>query len=313
MKILVPSHFEADLRERLSALPVELVAYDANGALTGDGGGAAALFRWWLSAEDGDRLLREFPVEWIHTASAGVEHILTDEFRRRQPLITNSAGVHAVSIAEWVVLVLLAAAKDFRRILEQQRNMLWEQFTSDELAGRHVVIVGAGRIATEVAIRLRPFGVRLTAVRRSETPHRAFDDVVTQSDLADAVASADWLIVAAPSTAETKNLVNRAVLERLPPHAFFINVARGDLVDEPALIELLQAGRIGGAALDVFDEEPLPATSPFWGMKNVTVLPHTTWRSRQVRQKQIDLFVENVRRFVSRQPLLNVVDVERGY
>jgi phosphoglycerate dehydrogenase-like enzyme len=309
LRTLVPAHFQPQIAPRVTGLDLDLVPYDKEGRPATDAAGASVLFRWWLSPEQGDRLLDEHPLRWIHTGSAGVDHILTPAFRRRNPVLTNSSGVHAPSIAEWVVLGMLAQEKGFGRMLQQQREQRFEKTQADELGGKEVVILGGGSIASEVATRLRPFGVRLTCVRRRSDPHPLFDRVATL----DAVEEADWLIIALPLTEKTRRLVNRRLLERLPERCRIVNVARGEVMDEEALIEALRGRRVAGAVLDVFEQEPLPPEHPFWHMPEVIVLPHTTWRSPQVQERQLALFVENLRRFVAGEPLLNVVDVDAGY
>lgn len=313
-KILIPGHFATELQERCSELPVELVAYDRHGRTTRDPVGATGVFRWWLSPEEGDALIeRENDLRWVHSGSAGVDHILTPVFRSRELILTNSSGVHAPSIAEWIVAAMLYFEKGLFDILRQQKERLFEKVERDELATKHVVVIGAGHIASETAARLRPFGVRLTCVRKSVEPHPSFDETVAVNALRDVAPSCDWLIVAVPLSNETRHLVGRDLLAALPPAARLINVARGEIVDEAALIDALRERRIAGAALDVFEREPLPAESPLWAMENVLVLPHTSWRSPRVKERQLALFVDNLRRFLNGEPMRNVVDISRGY
>ncbi|HUF17607.1 MAG TPA: D-2-hydroxyacid dehydrogenase [Thermoanaerobaculia bacterium] len=312
-RVLIPAHFENDLTELALQCGVELIPYDEDGQLTRNGAGARALFRWWLSADQGDCLIREYPLEWIHTGSAGVDHILTPAFRERTIVLTNSAGVHAPSIAEWVVAMILASEKQLREMFHHQRERRWEKVERNELAGKRILIVGGGRIATEIATRLRPFGVTVTALRRNPVPAVAFDSVLPVSDLYRAAKTSDWLVIAVPLTEETRGLIGRDVFEALPPQARLINVARGEVVDETAMLDALRRGRLAGAVLDVFDEEPLPSDHPFWTMESVVVLPHTTWRSPLVRARQVALFSRNLRSFARGEPLENVVDPARGY
>ncbi|MGH9457725.1 MAG: D-2-hydroxyacid dehydrogenase [Thermoanaerobaculia bacterium] len=312
MRILVPGHFRADLERALADLGPDLVGYDEAGAPEAGSAGTVALFRWWLTTEQGERLLEDHPsIRWVHSGSAGVDHILTPRLREREIVLTTSAGVHAPSIAEWVVAAMLAAMKNLPDMARRQRERRFEKVARPELTGQTVVFFGAGHIATAIAERLAPFGVRMRAVRRSGERHAVIREIAPA--LAPACRDADWLIVAAPLTPDTARAVDAEVLAALPSSARLINVSRGELVDEPALVDTLRDGRIAGAILDVFAEEPLPAGHPFWAMENVLVLPHTTWRSPNVRQRQIDLFAENVRRFADGRELLNVVDLERGY
>lgn len=279
-----------------------------------DSAGSEALFRWWLSVEQGDKLIRDHPkMRWIHTGSAGVDHILTPTFLQANLLLTNSAGVHAVSIAEWVLAAILALEKDLPGLLEQQSAGAWQKVERDELTGKRIVILGGGQIATEIALRLRPFGVRLVCVRRSakEQPH--FDETFPVSALRVAVRDADWLILTLPLTPATRGIVSDEVLKLLPARSRVVNVSRGEILDQEALLEALREKRIAGAVLDVFTAEPLPADHPLWSMPNVMVWPHTTGNSPAVRRREIELFSENLRRFVEGEPLLNVVDTAAGY
>lgn len=314
IKVLVPAHFVDELRDPAFAIGATLVGYDQNAVPAEPCRDAVVLFRWWLSSEAGDRIVREHPaLRWVHTGSAGVDHILTPSFRASGITLTNSAGVHAPSIAEWVVALILAEAKGLEAIFSQQREHVWKVTRSEEIAGRHALILGGGHIAREIASRLRAMGVRVTSVTRSGLPNEEFDAVVNVSALGSLCGEADWLILAAPLTSDTRGIISAEVIAALPARARLVNVARGELVDEGALRGALEARRIAGAILDVFEHEPLPADHPFWAMDNVRVLPHTTWRSEQVHTRQIALFLDNLGRFSRGVPLRNVVDPARGY
>lgn len=313
-KVLVPAHFAAEIATRSATLDVDIIPYGKNGTPERDAAGATAFFRWWLTAAEGDAVIEQHPtLRWIHSGSAGIDHILTEKFLSAAITLTNSSGVHAPSIAEWVVGLMLHVEKDFSGIIAQQQQRLFEKVERDELAGRRVVVIGGGHIASEIARRLRPFGVRLVCVRRSAAPHRDFDETHPVDSLMSQAARCDWLIVAVPLSAATRRLVSAEVIAALPPHARIVNVARGEIVDQQALTAALVERRIAGAILDVFEEEPLPADDPLWSAPGTIVLPHTTWRSPRVKERQLDLFVENLRRFVAGESLLNVVDVSRGY
>jgi phosphoglycerate dehydrogenase-like enzyme len=176
-----------------------------------------------------------------------------------------------------------------------------------------MVIFGAGSIGGEVARLASAIGMRVIAVRRSGGSVPGAQRVVTADKLESVAPEADYLVVAAPLTHATRGAVSRAVIGKLKPTAWVVNIARGPIIDEPALIEALQQGRIGGAALDTFVEEPLPPSSPLWGLPNVIMTPHTSNSSPRVRQRTLALFVENVRRFKAGEPLLNQVDWTAGY
>lgn len=314
LEVLVPLHFVEELRDSAAAGGATVIGYDQHAVPVAPSRDATALFRWWLSSEDGDRIVRKHPaLRWVHTGSAGVDHILTPSFRASGITLTNSAGVHAPSIAEWVVAMLLAESKGLERIYRQQRERIWKVTRSEEIAGRHALILGGGHIAREIASRLRGMGVRVTAVTRRGSADDRFDAVANVESLGSLCGEADWLIVAAPLTAETRGIVSAEVLAALPSSAWLVNVARGGIVDEGAMLDALKDRRIAGAILDVFEHEPLPAEHPFWELENVRVLPHTTWRSEQVHARQMALFLDNLERFTRNEPLRNVVDPTRGY
>lgn len=314
LKALVPRHFLEELQSTARELGVILLPYDRDGKPQGDSRGAQILYRWWISTEQGDRVLASHPeLQWIHSGSAGVDHILTPAFLASRITLTNSSGVHAESIAEWTVAGILALEKDLRLIFRQQEAREWEKVERAQLTGKRVVVLGAGHLGSEIAKRLRPFGVRLIGVRRSGRNVPEFDETHPVDRLLEVCRTADWLIVAAALTEKTRGLVSQRVLEALPPAARLVNVARGEIVDESAMVDALVKGRLAGAVLDVFSTEPLPADHPLWSMPQVIILPHTTWRSPQVREKQLALFKENLRRFVKGEQLLNVVNVSAGY
>ncbi len=314
LKALVPGHFLEELQFTARELGVILVPYDRDGKPQGDSRGVQILYRWWISTEQGDRVLASHPeLRWIHSGSAGVDHMLTPAFFASNVILTNSSGVHAESIAEWTLAGILALEKDLRAMFRQQEAREWENVERTQLTGKRVVVLGAGHLGTEIAKRLRPFGVRLICVRRSGRDAAEFDETHSVDQLLDVCRTADWLIVAAALTETTRGLVDPTVLNALPPTARLANVARGEIVDERAMVDALQQGRLAGAMLDVFSTEPLPTDHPLWSMPQVIILPHTTWRSPQVREKQLALFQENLRRFVKGEELLNIVDVNSGY
>lgn len=310
-KIVVPAHFLSELEQALAGENVQLVPYDKDGNPSGDLAGVTGFFRWWLSQEAGDRIIREAPeLKWIHTGSAGVEHILTPAFLEAGLRLTNSSGVHAPSIAEWVVAAMLFCEKDLPTMLKQQRRHSFEKVEQPELSQRTVLFIGAGHIARAIARRLRPFGPKLRALRRRPEADPDFDEVLPREMLLEALSDCHWVIVAAPLSRETRGMISAEAIGKMRRDARLVNVARGEIVDEAALIDALREKRIAGAVLDVFTTEPLPNDSPLWDLRNVLIFPHTTWRSPQVRQRQLDLFVENVRRFVGGKPLINEVKTE---
>ncbi|HMQ32723.1 MAG TPA: D-2-hydroxyacid dehydrogenase [Chloroflexaceae bacterium] len=314
MKIIVPSQIRDLLAPRL---PAEVTAVWANPDATfeGDPAGAAAYFRWWGEQNVYEHVLRRAPeLRWVHTPSAGVEHLLTPAVLERDLTLTNSAGVHAIPIAEFVLAFMLSRAKGLPEYRAAQAEARWARgLELRELYEATLLILGIGGIGGAIAERAAAFGMRVWGSRRSQRPTPHAERVVTGDEWRALLPEADYVVVAAPLTPETRGMVDAAALAAMKPTAYLINIARGQLVDEAALAEALRAGRIGGAALDTFEQEPLPADSPLWGLPNVTITPHATANSPRMRERQIALFLDNLQRFRNGQPLRNVVDKAAGY
>jgi phosphoglycerate dehydrogenase-like enzyme len=252
-------------------------------------------------------------VRWIHTRPAGVDHILFPELVESDVVMTNSRGVFSSSLAEFAVLGLLFFHKDVRRLVRNQAAARWEVYEPGALRGRTVGIVGFGDIGRAVAALARPFGARIVALRRTPLPHPLADEVLPSARLLDMVARVDDLVVSTPLTADTHHLVGEAVFRTLRPGAVVVNVGRGPVVDETSLLAALDQGRLLGAALDVFEQEPLPPDHPFWRMENVLVSPHTADHTKGWEANTMEPFLENLRRFRDGEPLLNPVDKRLGY
>ncbi|MBW3565280.1 MAG: D-2-hydroxyacid dehydrogenase [Acidobacteria bacterium] len=316
MKALVPAHLRSGIEKALGedASRFELVSYDQDCRIEGDAAGAEALFRWWIPEDEFHRMLDDHPdLAWVHTGSVGVDHILTPRFLSKGIPLTNSSGVNAVSMAEWVVGCMLAAQKNLGEVFERQRQKRWLKTEEPELMGDTALFIGGGRVASEIATRLRAFGVSTIALTRTGEPREPFDVGLPVEALAETLPKADWVIVSVPLTSRTEGMIGEEELGRMKRSARIVNVARGEIVDERALVRALEDRRIAGAILDVFIEEPLPSDSPLWSMENVVVLPHTTWRSPEAKERQMALFAENLRRFRRGEALVNLVDTERGY
>jgi phosphoglycerate dehydrogenase-like enzyme len=262
-------------------------------------------------------------LRWIHSASAGVGGLLFSEVRTSGVIVTNSAGVHAVPMAEYMLGGILYLLKSFDIAIEHQRAGIWDKnvfagpaSTVRELRDCRVLIVGAGGIGSALATRLTMLGSRCTGVRRH--PERGvpdgFERVVGPDEWYELLPEADVLVVAAPATSETKSIITGEVLDRLPPGAIVVNVARGSLLDERALAERLDSGKLRGAVLDVFKEEPLPSSSPFWGLSRVLLTPHVSAVSpHDFWERELALFVDNWHRYVEGREMKNVVNKEAGY
>ncbi|PYO72904.1 MAG: hydroxyacid dehydrogenase [Gemmatimonadetes bacterium] len=260
-------------------------------------------------------------LRWAHTATAGVGSSLA-HLAGSGVVLTNSAGIHADPMADWVIAAIAFFARGLDRMVSAQRQGRWarEDFTDGAIPMREfrelrVGIVGLGGIGSAVARRALALGMAVAGVRRhpERGGPRGVEWVGALADLPRLAGGSDVLVIAAPHTAETAGAVNRSVLERLPLHALVVNVSRGSLLDEAALLELLELRRLRGAALDVFATEPLPPEHLFWRHARVLVSPHVSAVTRGFWERETALIVDNIGRYLAGAPLTNVVDLEAGY
>jgi phosphoglycerate dehydrogenase-like enzyme len=237
-------------------------------------------------------------LKWIQALTTGTDRFDGMSELGDEVIITSARGVHGPQMSELAFLHMLALARRLPDMLANQRAARWERWPQPLLDGKTAVIVGVGAIAEELAPRCRAFGMRVVGVgSREDAP--GFDAMFSYARLADAAAQADFLIVLVPLRADTRGLVDARVLAAMKPGAFLVNLARGGVVDEAALIEALRAGRIAGAGLDVFSTEPLPADSPIWALPNVIVTPHVGGLSDVYMEQVAPLVIENLRAFAS--------------
>ena len=251
-------------------------------------------------------------LRWLHVAGAGVEHLAGTGVRERGVVVTNSSGIAATSIAEFVMARLLAVWKRFDEITEQQRARQWVPTFGRTFAGSVVGIVGVGAIGSAIARRAKAFGATVLGVRRTAAPVADVDEMYSPGMLDDMLGRCDAVVVAAPGGDETRRLIDRAALAAMKPDAVFCNIARGSVVDEDALVDALREGRLRAAILDVFDEEPLPAESPFWSLPNCYVSAHCSVSIDRYAEDVMELFLENLGRYLRGEPLLNIVGVRPG-
>ncbi len=260
-------------------------------------------------------------LRWAHTATAGVGSSLA-HLAGSGVVLTNSAGIHADPMADWVIAAIAYFARGLDRMVSAQRQGRWakEDFTDGAIPMREfrelrVGIVGLGGIGSAVARRALALGMAVAGVRRhpERGGPRGVEWVGALADLPRLAGGSDVLVIAAPHTAETAGAVNRSVLERLPLHALVVNVSRGSLLDEAALLELLELRRLRGAALDVFATEPLPPEHLFWRHARVLVSPHVSAVTRGFWERETALIVDNIGRYLAGASLTNVVDLEAGY
>jgi phosphoglycerate dehydrogenase-like enzyme len=314
MKLILPVQIQAELAPHIPA-EVAVAWVDTEGTFTSDPSDAVGYFRWWTGQPVLEKVLAAAPrLRWLHTPSAGVDHLLIPEVVERDITLTNSAGVHAIPIAEFVLALLLSHAKHLAAFQAAQAERRWERNVHPfELFERTLLIIGIGGIGQAIAERAASFGMRILGSRRTPRPMPGVERVVGEHAWRDLLPEAEYIVLATPLTPATRSMIDAAAFAAMRPEAYLINIARGAIIDEPALITALQNGQIAGAALDTFEQEPLPPDSPLWSLPNVTITPHATAHSPRMRERQIALFIENVRRLRNGEPLLNVVDKTAGY
>jgi D-2-hydroxyacid dehydrogenase (NADP+) len=260
-------------------------------------------------------------LKWIHSPAAAIHQLMFPEVVGSSVLVTNSTGVHGPVVAEHAIAVLLALAKRLPQAMRYQAKKKWsqEQLWQErprprEVDGATVAVIGMGVIGSEFTRRAKALGMKVLAVR--ENPGKGAggaDEVFGPGQIDDVVPRADYVLLCTPVTPATTHIMNRARLKEMKPDAYLINVARGTLVDEPDLLEALKGRTIAGAALDVFEEEPLSEQSPFWELDNVLITPHTAAVTERLWERHFHLIVENLNRFLAGRPLLYEVDKKRGY
>jgi phosphoglycerate dehydrogenase-like enzyme len=263
-----------------------------------------------------DDLWKNAPrLKWVQSGGAGIERFMTPDFIASPIILTNAAGVYAIPIADHVMAFVLHFSRGFNRMVRNQIGHRWGEDTEpDELVDKTLGIVGLGGIGTGVARRAKAFGMRVIATRRRpQLPSEFADEVRGADDLRWLLGESDYVALCSALTQNTHKLVGEEELKEMKPTSCLINIGRGGLIDEPALITALKTGLIAGAGLDVFAEEPLPTDSPLWDMPNVLITPHTAGSSPRSHERLMDLFCENVRRYLAGEELLNVVDKGEGY
>jgi phosphoglycerate dehydrogenase-like enzyme len=274
-------------------------------------------------------------LRWIQLHIAGVEHLLKERIAKAEDIvITSASGVHTRQMAEYCLMMILAFHFQLPRMLTMQRHKEWREdrymiFSPPDLQRQTLGIVGYGTIGREVARLAKAFGMNVLASKRDAkhpaevgeyTPVGTGDPtgdlperIYPSEALATMARECDYLVVLTPLTEQTRQLINATVLAAMKPSAVLINAARGGVVDEAALIQALNEGRLRGAGLDVFEQEPLPPTSPLWQMEQVLISPHVAGNSQHYHEKCIELFCENLKLYVEKKPLLNRVKREKGY
>jgi glyoxylate/hydroxypyruvate reductase A len=259
-------------------------------------------------------------LRWVQATSAGIgQFVQRMGYAERMPEVTytTASGVHAQPLAEFCAMAMLMFARNYWQMRRLQTERRWERFGATDLAGRTLAVLGVGRVGATVARLGNALGMTVLGVKRravgSDLAATGCDELYGPDQLAEVLPRAEFLVIITPHTPATDRLIGAAELAMLPQGAVLINIGRGQVLDEAALIAALQAGRLGGAALDVFENEPLPAESPLWAMPNVLVSPHSASTSDRENGRLTELFCENLRRYMAGESLRNVLDLEALY
>ena len=253
-------------------------------------------------------------LRWLQFTSAGVDHLWRPWLDEGRVVVTCAKSIHARPMAEFALGCILFFAKGFRRMLEQQARSVYEKFLAKEIFGRTICLVGVGEIGGAIAQRAKEFGMTAVGVRRNANlTHPHLDQIVGEEAWHEALARSDYVVSSLPLTDRTRGMFNAAAFRAMRPDAVFINVGRGKTVVERDLVEALQEQRIAGAALDVFEREPLSADSPLWAMQNVLISPHMAADTPLYMERFTDVLCDNLHRYATGEPLRNIVDVNERY
>ncbi len=306
----------AMLRKQLA--DVKIIAGNSAEAFEGAAADASVLFNWSGSIVLFKKIFVVCPnLLWVHSRSVGLERTLFPELKESSVPLTNGAGVFSASLGEFALGAILYFAKDFRRMIRNQMAGVWEAFDVSWVSGRTVGIIGYGDIGRAIAERVRALGMTVLAVRRHARASQTADPLVartyTPERRLEMISQCDYVVVAAPLTSETRGMISEPEFAAMKPTAAVINVGRGPVITEEALIGALSSGRIQGAALDVFDHEPLPVGHPFYKLENVLLSPHCADHTPDWLDNAMQFFIEQYERFRKGQALLNVVDKKLGY
>jgi phosphoglycerate dehydrogenase-like enzyme len=316
--ILVLANPEEPHLAQLDELPATVAVGLAPEAFRNAAPQATVIFSWALSHQLLRQVLAMSPVvRWVHTRAAGIDKLLFPELLGSPAVLTNGSGVFSASLGEWVLGAILYFAKDLRRLIRSQMAARWDPFDVVEIAGQTLGIVGYGDIGRAIATRARAMGMRVLGLTRRGPLLYNMDPLVSQifapADRIRMLEQCDYIAVAAPLTTETRGLIGEAEFAAMKPEAVVINVGRGPVIDEAALLRALTQKRIKGAALDVYDCEPLPQGHPLYYLENVLLSPHCADHTAGWLDDSMRFFVAQFERFRKGEPLLNVIDKNLGY
>jgi phosphoglycerate dehydrogenase-like enzyme len=252
-------------------------------------------------------------LKWLHVGGTGIDRLRPLSDLDPELMITNTPGLNAEMMADYVICVILMLTWDFPRLVRNQLERLWERWPVDRVQGKVLALIGVGNIGRSVASRATALGIRVIGVKRSPGPVPGVEQVVGLDQLHQILRLADFVVLAVPLTSETWGMIGPRELEAMKKSAYLINVCRGRVVQEHALITALQRGHIAGAALDVFESEPLPVDSELWKLKNVVISPHISSWSKDYRMRAAEIFCANLEKYLAGEPLLHIIDRSKEY
>ncbi|MCX7885311.1 MAG: phosphoglycerate dehydrogenase [Caloramator sp.] len=255
-----------------------------------------------------------YNLKWIQLSSIGIDQVPKDIVLKRGITVTNNKSGYSIPIGEWIVLKTLELYKNSRKFYKNQENKIYKLDTSLlELYSKTILFIGTGSIALEAAKRFSGFGVKIIGINTSGRNVEYFDECYPLEKLNDVLNTADVIVLSIPSTDKTYHLIDKERLKLFKRSSFLINISRGNIIKESDLIYALKEGIISGAALDVFENEPLSIDSPLWDLDNVIITPHNSWISEMRNERRFSITYENLKRYINGEPLKNVVDITKGY
>lgn len=318
LKILVSFDLpEVNIREIRSVSPEVQVRKESKDSALIDAVGEAEIL---FTGEANREMITAAPkLRWIHYWGAGVDRFLSiPKVARGSVILTNSSGIHSIQISEHVIALMLIFTRKLKEFILFQNDGVWhvpdETYIFDELKGKTVGIVGLGSIGSEIAKKAKCFGMTVLATRRTITAKPAFvDELLPSYDLKRLLEESDFVVISAPLTSKTKGMIGAQEFANMKRTAYIINIARGEIIQQNELISALKQKKIAGAGLDVFETEPLQPNSDLWHMKNVIITPHVAGETVHYYERTTKIFCENLRRYINKTPLINVVDKKAGY
>jgi phosphoglycerate dehydrogenase-like enzyme len=269
-------------------------------------GGVDVLVGWEFPRDD---LARMAPnLKWIHIWGAGIEHLMPLDWLPKSVAITNNSGVHVPKAGEYMAMAILMLSNRIPTLVTDQHRARWNELYSTCVTGKTLAVIGVGQMGGAGARRAKQLGMRVLGVRRQARPHRYVDEMYGVDELDRVLPQADFVLITAPLTPETRGFIGRRELDLMKPHAGLINLGRAQVMDYDALMDKLRRGELSGAILDVFDPEPLPPDSPLWSTPNLIITPHVASDDEeQYMPRTIDLVFDNVRCYLAGRPIRNQV------